>query len=150
RFFEAIRQIMKGEFRAEYLGRLFLDTSYGKGTAEYLKIESPVDAAFILILHLIGDFFSKMSLPIPGRSEAIKTDDKEIYKEIIREYMGHERDGQVIQRPENLRTQISRLLSNFTGSILISVVLRIYRYFSIFLLEKQSFSLSGLKLSDDM
>lgn len=137
RFFEAIGHIMNGEFHSNVLGKEFLSTVYGGNSqTPYVKIESPVDAAIILFLHLIGDFFSKTSLPIPGRTRLAETECKEVVKQVFAEY----RNG------GNLRKLVAECLSNLSGTVLIAIVLRLYRYMRI-AIERRS--MPGLTLKND-
>lgn|GEM_PF-2689443 len=138
RFMEAIGQIMKGEFRSNVMGKEFVSNVYGgRSSTPYLKIESPTDAAVVLILHLIGDFFSKTSLPIPGRTKIAESEIQAVVKNVFDEY----RNG------GNLRLLVSEFLSNLTGALLITIVLRLYRYFRIAI---ETRSMSGLSMKDDL
>ena len=137
RFFEAVKDIMKGEFHANVRGTNFIETFHSSASkSPYVQIDGPVDAAIVLLLHMIGDFFSKTSLPIPGRSKLAESEYKEIVKEVFAEY----RNG------GNLRKLVSEFLSNVTGTILIALVLRLYRYMRI-AIERRS--MPGLSLKDD-
>lgn len=135
RFFETIGQMMKGEFRSNVKGNEFFSTTYGgRSTTDYLKIDSPVDAAVVLILHLIGDVFSSMSLPIPGRTKIAESEVKAVVKDVYDEY----RNG------GNLRQLVSEFLSNMAGAVLIPIVLRLYHYVRIGI-EKRSIPKLSLK-----
>lgn len=133
RFFESIANIMKGEFHASVKGNKIVETVYRSGsTNPYSEIDSPVDAAIVLILHLIGDFFSKTSLPIPGRTFIAESEKTEIVAEVFAEY----RNG------GNLRKLVAEFFSNFTGTVLIAIVLRLYRYVRIAVERRSVHSLS--------
>lgn len=139
RFFEAIGQITKGEFRSSFGGVEKIVSSYGPNSADYVKVENPVDAAILLILHLIGDFFSAQSLPLPGRTQQAETRQVEIYRKIVSDF----REGR------NLREQVAGFLSNLSGTVLISITLRLYRYFVMFVMERQQVELRRFRLADD-
>lgn len=57
RFSEAVNQIMKGKFHSNVHGVGKILDRYSKNSSKYLKIKDPIDAAFVLFLHIIGDFF---------------------------------------------------------------------------------------------
>lgn len=135
RFFEAISHIMNGEFHSKVLGKEFISTVYGGNSqTAYVKIDSMADAAVVLILHLIGDFFSKSSLPIPGRTRLAESDTQEVVKQVFAEY----RNG------DNLRKLVAEFLSNLTGTVLIAIVLRLYRYMRV-AIESRSMPVLSLK-----
>jgi hypothetical protein len=135
RFLETIGNLVKGEFHANVEGNTIIATAYsGRSTTDYLKIDSPADAAVVLILHLIGDFFSAMSLPIPGRTKIAESDVQQVVKDVFDEY----RSG------GNLRKLVSEFLSNIAGAVLIPIVLRLYRYVRI-AIEKRSVPKLSLK-----
>ncbi len=139
RFFETIAQMMCGEFLSNVHGVEHIASRYRTGSAEYLPIEDPVDAAIILILHLIGDFFSKQSLPIPGRTRLAESECVEVVREVFKEF----RNG------DNLRKQVATFLSNLSSAIFISLVLRLYRYMDLFIVESQKPGLKQLQLGED-
>lgn len=138
RFMEAIGQMMKGEFRSNVMGKEFVSNVYGgRSYTPYLKIHSPADAAVVLILHLIGDFFSKTSLPIPGRTRIAESEIQTVVKNVFDEY----RNG------GSLRLLVSEFLSNITGALLIPIVLRLYRCVRVAIETK---SMPGLSLKHDI
>jgi hypothetical protein len=138
RFMEAIGQMMKGEFRSNVMGKEFISTVYGgRSQIPYVKIDSAADAAVVLILHLIGDFFSATSLPFPGRTRIAESEVRDVVKEVFDEY----RNG------GNLRPLVSEFLSNVTGAILIPIVLRLYRYVRV-AIERRS--MPSLSLKNDV
>lgn len=140
RFFETIGQMMRGEFRSNIRGVEYIANRYRAGCTDYLRIDDPVDAATILILHLIGDFFSKQSLPIPDRTRLTESENKEVISTVFKEF----------RNSNSLRTQVASFLSNMSGALFISLVLRLYRYMDLFVVEGQRPGLGQLKLGDDL
>ncbi len=139
RWNEAIKQIMTGKFRSNVHGIELITDKYSSLSQPYTAIKDPKDAAMVLLLHLIGDFFSDQSLPIPGRTKIAESSIKEVVQAVNSEFLAG----------GNLRTELSTFISNLSGTVLISLIIRIYRYFDIFLIEKQKMSVGMLKLGDD-
>ncbi len=140
RLFETIGQMLRGEFSSNVSCVRHVANQYTQGGREYLKIESPVDAAIILLLHLIGDFFSKTSLPIPGRTILAESDRVELVREIFAEYRN---DG-------NLRTQVSKLLSTLSGALVISVFLWLYRCADLVVRDQRKLVASLIRVREDI
>lgn len=140
RFFEALGQMMNGRFESNFGGVFKSAMSYRDGCSDYLKIESPVEATILLLLHLIGDFFSAQSLPIPGRSKLAEIHDPEIYRAIVKEFLNG----------ENLRGEVSKFLSTLSGAVLIALIIRLYRYYVIFVVERQPVRWKCLSLANDI
>jgi len=140
RFFEAVGQIMNGQFESNFGDIFKAAKSYRDGCSEYLAINDPVEATVVLLLHLIGDFFSSQSLPIPGRTSLAEVHDVEVYKAVITEF----------KAGGNLRGLVSSFLSTMSGTVLIAIVARLYRYYMIFAVERSPMSLKALSLKDDL
>src|SRR5262249_32600964 len=64
RFLKAIQCIRQGKFESAVAGYPKLAQSYRTGAESYLKVEDPLDAAVLLLIHWSADFFSKASLPL--------------------------------------------------------------------------------------
>jgi hypothetical protein len=141
RLLETLGQIRRGEYEALVRGVRTVTTSYRPGGSEYIKIESPLDALIVLLLHLLGDFFSQESLPMPGRTRRAESEAIEVVRGIVKEY----REG------GNLRQQVAKLGSGITGAALILIALRLYRYFDL-AFEKglEHLQLKDLRLASDI
>jgi len=141
RLWAAIQTVRSGRFRSAVGGDVREMHSFREGLPEYARVDDPADALMLLVLHWAADFFSKMSLPIPGWSRLAESIDAESVRAVFSAY----RQG------KNLRSEISKVLSNLSGVALISVLLRIYRYLDMFVVSStHAFSLSVLTLGQDV
>jgi len=140
RLLVTLGQIRKGEYHAIVRGVETIATSYRPGGEPYIKIENPFDALVVLLLHLLGDFFSDLSLPIPGRTKRVESEVIEVVREVVREY----REG------GNFRQQIAQVTSGMTGAALILLALRLYRYFDLALEKRRQFRFKDFGLASDI
>ena len=118
RLFTAIHRVRTGDFRSAVKGVLKHKTAYRDGLPDYLKVDSSADALLLIVMHWSADFFSKMSLPIPGWSKLAEVNDREFVMWLFKAY----REG------ANLRAVVSQFASNLSGLALISILLHLYRY----------------------
>lgn len=88
---EAIRQIMKGEFRgAAWLGDDVTQVVVGD---RFRVVDSAPEAALRLAQHLLADVITPMSLPIPGMSFLYESDSKALRDFALHAYSGLGRGG---------------------------------------------------------
>lgn len=135
RLFKAVRLVREGRFESAVSGVLKSATSYRGELPPYVKVDDPTDALMLVLLHWSGDFFSAMSLPIPGWSLLAESENAQFVRTLFIAY----RNG------ANLRTAVSQLLSNFSGVALITVILHFYRWGDM-LTASGSMDVSALKL----
>jgi hypothetical protein len=103
-------------------------------------VSEPTEALLLVLIHWAADFFSGMSLPIPGWSKLAEQDNTEFVRALFEAY----------RKGTNLRSALSQLISNLSGLALIVVVLHVYRYLDMFLVEKSArFSVGALNLTKD-
>jgi hypothetical protein len=141
RLFEAIACVRNGRFESAVRGVVKQADSYRPGLFPYGIVETPTDALILLLLHWSADFFSHMSLPIPGWSKLAEVNDVDFVRTLFRAY----REG------ANLRTLCAQFLSNLSGLVLISLLLHLYRYTDMFWVSQtHEFSMSALNLRDDV
>jgi hypothetical protein len=143
RIFETIKGIMRGEFSlkidAANVDRLI--KTYSRKSSEYIKIENPIDAFVVLMLHLISDYFTTKSLPIPGRTKIIEKGDNEVIRQVLKEY----RQG------GHLRQLVSDFLNSLSSALFIALFCRFYRYFDIYASSGSVHHLiNNIKLKDDI
>ncbi len=87
---EAIRQIMKGEFRGTaWLGDDVTEVVVG---AKFRDVGSVPEAALRLAQHLLADVVTPMSLPIPGMSILYESESKALRDFALHAYSGLGRD----------------------------------------------------------
>lgn len=140
RLFSAVKLVQAGRFESAVRGVLKEANSYRADLPDYLKISDPTEALLLVLLHWGADFFSKMSLPIPGWSKLAESNNVEFVRALFTAYRGG----------ANLRSALSQLISNLSGLALISVVLHVYRYIDRYISGTMEFSLSSLSLSSDV
>ena len=66
--------------------------------------------------------------------------DKSVYAAIVKEFLAG----------GNLRSEVSTFLSTLSGTVLISLVVRLYRYYMLFAVERKHVTLKALSLRDDL
>lgn len=125
RIFETIKGIMRGEFnlKIDCKGIDKVITTYSRKSSVYIKIENPVDALIVLLLHLASDFFSIKSLPIPGKTKQLESGNEELIRQILQEY----RQG------GSLRKIVADFLNTLSSALFISIFLRFYRYIDMYI-----------------
>ena len=141
RLLKAIQCVRKGKFESAVAGVGKLADAYRDGFPPYVKVENAGDAAVLVLMHWAADFFSKLSLPLPGWSKLAEIPDREFVSALFRAYRGG----------ANLRTAVSQLLSNLSGVALISVLLHVYRYVDMFWVSRtHEPSLGNIALRNDL
>lgn len=141
RLFTAIQLVRTGEFRSAVKGVLKHKTAYRDGLPDYLQVDSAPDALLLIVMHWSADFFSKMSLPIPGWSKLAEVNDREFVMCLFRAYRGG----------ANLRSAVSQFASNLSGLALISILLHLYRYIDLlWVTECVPIKRDHLNLADDL
>jgi hypothetical protein len=124
RIFETIKGIMRGEFHLKIdvaaVDRLI--NTYSRKSSEYVKIENPIDAFIVLMLHLLSDFFTVKSLPIPGRTKLIENGDNKVILKVLKEY----------RKGGNLRQIVADFLNSLSSALFIAIFCRLYRYYDMY------------------
>ena len=141
RLVKALQAVREGRFQSAVAGVSKVAESYRSGFPPYVKVESPWDAAVLVLMHWASDFFSKASLPLPGFTKLAEIPDREFVSALFRAYRGG----------ANLRTAVSQFVSNLSGIALISVLLHLYRYVDMFWVSRtHEPGLGSLALRNDL
>lgn len=88
--FEALSQIRDGQFRGwtwDY-GKRTLVTQHGLRGSTYVPVDDPVEALVLWLKHLVADFVTSTSLPLPGWSRLYELPYRDVRKMAHDLYLG--------------------------------------------------------------